>query len=246
MSLRIVSLLRIFVVIAVVGIVVLGIAFVQALLLGDDTTPRTAAERAIASAEEAVRANPDDAVARSRLAAAYLEQGSPTKAIEQAEFALRLNPEMPDAYFVLGEAKLRNNDIEGAIASLTSAANMTGQFAPFYQEVWVALARAQEQAKDYKAALDSFQNALQYGPDNATIYIERGQMLERRENWFEAAYDYAYTLLILPDSAEAKEGLARIEKGQPEDYAKAIDLVNKSREALGEAPHGDASATVEP
>jgi tetratricopeptide (TPR) repeat protein len=226
--------------VTVVAIVVAGVGLVQALVVGDDGTPRTAAERAIASAEEAVRANPDDAVARVRLAAAYLEQGSPSKAAEQAAIALRLNPAMPDAHFVLGVASFRQGDNQAAVASLNSAAEAEGQFAPFYQEVYVALARAYEAVDDTDSAIQSYEDALAYGPENAAIVVERGQMFEREEEWYEAAYDYGYALIFIPDYQEAIDGLARIEQGHPEEYAQAMENVDSLRAEVN--PHSGGAA----
>lgn len=235
--------MRLLVVVVVVAIVVAGAALVQALISRGDATPRTAAERAILSAEEAVRANPDDPVARVRLAAAYLEQGSPTKAAEQAEIALRINPEMPDAHFVLGVASHRQGDYEAAIASLTRATEMEGQFAPFYQEVYVALARAQEQSGDIEGALDSLEDSLRFGPENALVTLERAEMLERAERWEEAAFDFGYSLLFVPDMQEALDGLARIEQGHPEEYAKAMEQLEIVRAQA--RPHAGDSAPDE-
>jgi len=243
LSPRVLTALRALIVLVVIGILVAGVALVQAIVVGDDGTPRTAAERAIQSAEEAVRANPDDPVARVRLAAAYLEQGSTAKAAEQAELALRLNPEMPDAHFVLGVAHYRNGDIDKAIASLTKAGETEGQFAPFYQEVYVALARAHEANGDIDAAIEAFTTAFSYGPENATVYVQRGEMLERAEEWYEAAVDYAYALIFIADYPEALEGLARIEKDHPEEYARAMEAIELIRSQLN--PHAEDAGSTE-
>jgi tetratricopeptide (TPR) repeat protein len=243
LSSRVLTALRALVVLVVIAILVAGVALVQAIVVGDDGTPRTATERAIQSAEEAVRANPDDPVARVRLAAAYLEQGSNAKAIEQAELALRINPEMPDAHFVLGVAHYRNGDIDEAIASLTTAGETEGQFAPFYQEVFVALARAHEANDDLDSAIEAFTTAFGYGPENATVYVQRGEVLERAEQWYEAAVDYAYALIFIADYPEALEGLARIEQDHPDDYARAMETIEQIRAQLN--PHGEDAGTTE-
>ena len=229
MSPRMLFALRAIVVVAIVGIVVLAGSLVQFLLSGGPAdTPRTSAERAILSAEEAVRANPDDPVARVRLAAAYLEQGSAGQAIEQAQIALRIEPDDPSAYFVLGAAHAAQGELDLATQNLTRATQTEGQFAPFYQEVLIVLARVQEENGDREAALDSLEQALGYGPENATLLVERAQMLERAEQWFEAAFDYAWAVQFVPDYEEALEGLSRIESTHPEEYQEAVDLVEQT------------------
>lgn len=239
MSRRWLTVLRLLVVVAVVGVIAAGIAVVQALVDPDSGTPRTAAERAILSAEEAVRANPDDPAARVRLAAAYLEQGSPDLAKEQATLALRINPDFPDAHFVLGVAHFRLGDQDEAVASLTKAGETQGQFASFYQEVYVALGRAYEAKGDYEAALEAMTTAVQFGPTNSLLYVERGLLFERNEKWFDAAADFAYSLIFVSDNQEAIDGLARIEQAHPEEYEKA----RKHIEAVGAEllPHSSES-----
>ena len=243
MSRRALYALRVVVVVTVVAILGLGIALVQAFVTPGGGAPRTAAERTILSAEEAVRANPDDPVARVRLAAAYLEQGSTGMAKEQAELALRINPEMPDAHFVLGVALYRTGESEAAVASLTTAGETEGQFAPFYQEVYIALAGAHEATGDTDAAIEALNTAMTYGPQNARVYVERGLLFERAENWYEAAADFAYALIFVSDYQEAIDGLARIEQSHPEEHAKAVKDVDALRTQL--VPHSESTKTAE-
>lgn len=239
MSRRWLTVLRILVVVAVVGVIAAGIGVVQALVDPDSGTPRTAAERTIQSAEEAVTANPDDPAARVRLAAAYLEQGSPGLAKEQATLALRIDPELPDAHFVLGVAHYRLGEHEAAVESLTKAGTTEGQFASFYQEVFVALGRAHEATGDYAAALEAMTTAVQYGPTNSLVYVERGLLFERNEEWFDAAADFAYSLIFVSDNQEAIDGLARIEQAHPEEYEKARAHIEKVAAEL--LPHSSES-----
>lgn len=229
------TFLRVFVVVAVVGVLASGVALVQALVSPVTDTPRTAAERTIMSAEEAVRANPDDAIARARLAAAYLQQGSAGMAKEQAELALRLDPELPDAYFVLGVANYRTGEYEAAVQDLVTASETEGQFATFYMEVFMALADAHEALGDYESALAAYSEAIKRAPTNALIYIERGLMFERQEQWYDAAADFAYALVFIDDNQEALDGLARIEQSSPEEYARARQDIDAVRAQL--VPH---------
>jgi tetratricopeptide (TPR) repeat protein len=245
LSPRLLPVLRLLIVVSVIGIVVLGVGVVQALLSGGDGTPQTAAERAIVAAEEAVRVNPNDAQARARLGAAYLEQGSTNKAIEQAEIALRLQPEMPEAYLVLGVAHRRLGDLDQAISNLTKAGEADGQFAQFYQEVYVELANAYEEAGDVDAAVGSLERALSFGPENALIVLARAEMLERAGRWEEAAYDFGYVLLFVPDMQEALDGLDRMQEQHPEEYARAMELLDTYIAQIGPA-HGGTETTTTP
>lgn len=243
MSLRVLNILRILVAVAVVAVLVSAIALVQAFVSPGDDTPRTATERTILSAEEAVRADPNDPVARVRLASAYLEQGSTAGAKEQAALALRINPEMPDAHFVLGVAQYRLGESKAAIASLTKAGETEGQFAPFYQEAYVALGLAHEAAGDIDAAIEALNRAITYGPQNAIVYVERGLLFERAKEWYEAAADFAYALVYVSDYQDATDGLARMKQGHPKEYAKAMKDVALLRAQL--LPHSESTKTGE-
>lgn len=220
------TVLRVLIGLTVVGILIMGVSVVQALVQRGDKTPRSATERAIMSAEEAVKVNPNDAKARVRLGAAYLERGDTKKAIEQAEIALRLDPDAPAPHFVLGVAHRRDGDLDAAVKSLTTAGETQGEYAQFYQEVYIELARTLEDKDDIEAALASLEKAVRYGPENALVTLERAEMLERASRWEEAAYDFGYTLIFVPDLEEAQAGLARMQEQHPNEYAAAMKLLD--------------------
>jgi len=245
LSPRLLPLLRVLIVAAIAGVLVLGLSLAVAILTQGEGAPRTAEERAIFASEQAVEVNPEDANARARLASAYLEQGSFKKAIEQAEIALRLKPGMPEAYFVLGSAHRRDGNADEALANLTSATEAEGQYATFYQEVWVEIARTQKDQDDVETAISSLERALGYGPENALIVLERATMLEEIGRWEEAAYDYGYALVFVPDMAEANEGLDRMQEEHPTEYATAMKLLDAYIAQVGPA-HGSTDSTSTP
>ncbi|HET6498494.1 MAG TPA: tetratricopeptide repeat protein, partial [Coriobacteriia bacterium] len=169
----------------------------------------------------------------------YLEQGSAGLAKEQAELALRLDPDLPDGYFVLGVANYRIGEYAASVENLVTASETEGQFATFYMEVFMALADAHEALGDYESALAAYSEALKRGPTNALVYIERGLMFERAERWYDAAADFAYALVFIDDNQEALDGLARIEQSSPEDYARARKDIDAVRAQL--VPHAQVN-----
>jgi superkiller protein 3 len=179
-----------------------------------------------------VRANPESAISRIKLAAAYVDSGSPSAALEQADIAIRLQPDEPAGYYVKGLALMKLNRNEDAIEALTKSVETKGQLAPFYQDAWVALSRAQEGQGLDEEALASMNRAVNYGPENVLLLYERGALYERLENWEFAMEDYAAAMEYVPNYEPAITGLARLKEAHPDVF-----------EMLQERYSGDAPTT---
>ncbi len=177
------------------------------------------------AAEEAVKANPNDPTARIKLAAAYLEMNSAGQALQQAKEAVRLEPKQPDPYYMLGLVEFKTGDNKNAITHLQTAVNTKGQTAQFYQDALVTLANAQEASGDRKNALVTLGKAIDFGPENTPLLVQRAQMYERDSSWFLAATDYAWALTYVPNYDPARSALERIKKEHPAEYKKAVDAV---------------------
>ncbi len=206
-----------------VAIVVLVIALLAVTfgLVGSQTgAPRSELERAVFAAEEAVKANPQDAQARVKLAAAYLEEGSTGRAVQQAQFAVRLAPKSAAAYYVLGLAQEASGSTKDAIANLTKATKTTGEIADFYSDAYTALARVQEKDGDIKTALRTMGQAIDNAPENALLLYARGQMYERGQQWVSALDDYSEALSFVPDYPEARDAYSRLVREHPDALKK--------------------------
>lgn len=220
MSTRTPQVLRIVNIVLIVGIV-LGLGAVAYRVLTTDTsTPRTELERALFSAEEAVKANPEDPAARIKLAAAYLERGNSTGALEQADIAVRLAPDDPTGYYMKGLAESELGRTKEAIKTLTRAVETEGQLAGFYQDAWLALSRAYEKDGNDEKAIFAMVKAVNNGPENVVLLYERGQLYERVEDWENAMDDYASALEYVPNYEPALTGFNRLKKDHPDVFKK--------------------------
>lgn len=217
------------------AVLIVGILIVSGALLrfvfagGRPAAPRTELERAVFEASEAVKANPDDATARIKLAAAYLEEHSNGRALEQAQYAVRLDPATPGPYYVLGLAQDANGKTAEAAVSLKRAADTKGQLAQFYQDVYVALARVLEKQGKTKDALNAMDRAVNQGPENIIVLMARGNLNERQKLWLAAATDYVWSLYYDPGNTEAQAAYNRIAKDHPAEAKKAADAVAKTQ-----------------
>lgn len=220
MNPRALPVLKIVTIVLIVAIAVIAALFVQFFLSRNAaTTPRTELERAVYAAEEAVRANPESGDARIKLAAAYLESGAVEAAREQAQIATRIAPNDPNGYYILGlvESKAGNN--AKAIELLRKAANTKGQLAGFYQDVWRAMSSAYERSGDTSEAIGAMNMALNQGPENAELLVNRGRLYESEKRWADALYDYSLAVQFSPDHKEAMDSVRRIAKAHPDALA---------------------------
>lgn len=220
---RFTQVLRIGIAVLSVALVVLAGLTARHIILQDPTTPRSELDRAVLSAEQAVKADPEDPAARVKLAAAYLERGNVRDAIDQAKIAVRLAPDDPAAFYVLGLAEVRSGDVEAGISDLKKAAELKGQTAPFYQDVWIALARTYERQERLDEAIRALTTALSYGPENAPLLYERGMLNEKAKRWMDAMDDYAAALEYLPQYKEAQQRLDSLKAAHPKDYQRLLE-----------------------
>lgn len=214
---RAMPLLRVATIALAVAILAIAGAFVRFFVLGARSeVPRSEMERAVLAAEEAVRADPETSSARVKLASAYLEQGAKGSAEEQAKIAVRLDPEDPAAHYVLGLVQAARGDDRTAVKTLTKAANTEGQLGPFYQDVWASLSKAQLRLGEEKNALTSIEKAINFGPENAALLYERGQIYEQSKEWADALYDYSLAIQYVPDYEAARDAYDDLAKSHPE------------------------------
>jgi tetratricopeptide (TPR) repeat protein len=210
----------------ILGILATGAAIARYALLDDKLdAPRTEAERAVFLATQAVKADPNDAQARVKLAAAYLEMGKVNTAAKEAKIATRLAPDSGQAFYVLGLTEKEQGKLGEAAKSFEKAAKMDGQLGPFYQTCWLELAKVRMDQKDYKKAIKAYDEALDYGPESAPILYDMGVAYEKSGDKKTALAYYKETLEFIPDYEEALTAAKRlIDQGvtaEPTD--KAVD-----------------------
>lgn len=177
-----------------------------------DNTPRTETEKVIYMAEQAVAANPNDANARIKLAAAYLDAGKTGSAVREAEIAKRLDPGDPDVNYILGLVYKKQGDYKKAAAALEKAAKTKGKLADFYMAAWYELAKTYMESKDYKKAVKAYDKALGYNPESATLLYGIAEAYERIGDKKNALAYYEEALEFVPTYQEAIAAVERLKK----------------------------------
>lgn len=130
---------------------------------------------------------------------------------------------------VSGNLKLRNNDIDGAIADFSRAISIS----PSNGGYFLIRANAKERKRDYVGAIADYTRTIELArEDKDVLYMTRAEAKERMGDLVGAIADYTKTIEISPKSADAYHGrgLAKQKKGDAKgaaaDLAQARQLRN--------------------
>jgi tetratricopeptide (TPR) repeat protein len=142
-------------------------------------------EDAIESLTQAVKLNPQDAVAYAKLGLAHSALGAHKPAIAAFKQAIKLNRAFvdPDSYFRLGSAYIAVGDYTSAIDPLNQALyavkaqqveGRTPTTGPTETEINGALGRAYYGSGSYRQAARAFETAIRLKPDYASAHYGLG------------------------------------------------------------------------
>ena len=138
------------------------------------------------------------------------------------------NPDA-DTYYNRGNSKFNLDDFEGAAEDYENALKLN----PELTDALYNLGQAKFYLGDYKAAIQNFDKILKVFPEDAKTYSQRGLAHFELKNYKEAFKDFAYNILINPDTyAYSLRGKALLDinyyKESQADFTKAIELDQKN------------------
>jgi tetratricopeptide (TPR) repeat protein len=154
---------------------------------------------------------PDSAEAYLLAGRLFLRRELRDQATAQAQKALELNPKLPLAHQLLGEAALSHGDVAGAIKELEAERAIN----PVNGELYDRLGDAYLRAGQYDDAQQALNRAVLLEPGATGPYILLGQ-----------------TFLKLKDPIQALHYLARAEKMDPSNYI-THNLLGQAYKATG-------------
>jgi len=140
-------------------------------------------------------------VLAARLAA---EKGELDKAGEYAAAAVRLDPDSPEAHYVLGTIEQTIGHVETALDEYTAAAELgrsDAKYAMAQAETLVALDQVQE-------ALEVLRETVRRAPGKADVHTAMGDVLSLLAKPEEAVGSYRIALRLAPTQTGLKERLA--------------------------------------
>lgn len=192
-------------------LVVLGLGgAVLALKLRPAGAPATAASRDLATAQQAVTADPKDDWAQTALGLAYLDAGRDREARQAFETAIDLNDENWLATFQLG-LLVATSDGGRALELLERAAELaprTNKAGPL-----VALGDLQLEEGDALSAKKVYREAIADTPFLYDAHLGLARALEALGDEKGALQRYREAARFNPDSPEVAEAIARLQGG---------------------------------
>ena len=193
----------------------------------------TDADAAIAELEEAVRLAPGSIKALFNLAVAYGRSPAhgPAKEIEHLERVIAMAPAFPRAHLSLGKARLRQGQVQEAIAALEEAARLQPESGEAWYQLGLALARAGR--KEEAAAALAKGRALVAESDraqNANLDFVEGRAALNRGDLEAAVVRLRRAAHVVPDSPDVHRHLGSAlekggdRKGAAAAYRRALEL----------------------
>jgi protein O-mannosyl-transferase len=169
-------------------------------------------------------------------------RGNFTKAIENFEAALRINPDYADAHSALGFAFAIQGRLRDSFEQFHYALRLRPPLATAHTGLGLLLARQ----GNLSEAADHFHRALDSDPGDAQAHANLGLILKKWGQWGEAATHFGQAAQIDPDSEQAQRaqrewGLALAEQGELSEatiHLRAAVRINprdaRAHQSLGE------------
>jgi len=220
------------------------------------------------SRKKAVSVNSNASVAGSHTAEenrtqarAYLEESKQLyisdqdeKAVEVLQEAIKLDPELAEAYFRLGLACVavgKDQEAEDAYKKAVEKYKKYLEDNDKDAEAHYNMGQAYAGLHLYSEAVRKYRQATRLKDDDADMYYDLGTALSKLAQYDEAASAFSKSLEIDPDNtraedalAEAREGIQRIKAGkkhQEDLLKKEKDEDLKNANANGETPPANTS-----
>ena len=145
------------------------------------------------------------------------KEGKHKEAIKDYDQAIKLNPDLTEAYNNRGNAKSRLKQYPEAIKDYDQAIKLNPDLAEAYNNRGIA----KSDLKQYQEAIKDHDQAIKLNPEYAEAYNNRGNAKSGLEQYQEAIMDYDQAIKLNPDLAEAyyNRGIA---KSGLEQYQEAI------------------------
>lgn len=202
---RILTVAIIVVALAIVG----ALVFVLLTIPKQGEAPATAADAAISRAEEGIRANPEDVMARLTLANAYYQYGFYDDALTALDDARSLETTSVSmgAYVEIGYARVYEamEEPDSAREHYLAALDLEESFDAYY-----ALGSLAHNVGDDDEAVKYWLKAVEMEPAAATVRVEIAAVYEAQGKYDLALAQLEEAVKYIPDDTEATDALERV------------------------------------
>jgi tetratricopeptide (TPR) repeat protein len=164
-----------------------------------------------------------DGLAHVQQGAVYLGKGELDRAITEFNEAIRIRPDLAEAYCCRGTAYGEKGDWDKAIADHTESLRLNPNYLAAYGNRGIAY----EQKGEWDKAIADFNEAIRLNPAGALAYFQRGGAYLDKRDWDKAIADFNEAIRLNSDfpAAYLHRGLAY--EGMS-DLDKAIADCNKA------------------
>jgi cellulose synthase operon protein C len=176
---------------------------------------------AVDSLQNALRNDPDNAIAHYWLGNAFAQQHNEDQSRQEWREAVRLRPDLTDAQRALAGLALRHGDIETVLQ--TAQQIITAQ--PYAADGYILKGVADLAREHFAEAQQDAQQALQRAPLNPAPYVQMGNIQLIQKHYAEAEKFYQQALDKDPSSGEGLSGLMNTYFAQKQ-YDKAVAAAN--------------------
>ncbi|MGH9318950.1 MAG: sulfatase-like hydrolase/transferase, partial [Vicinamibacteria bacterium] len=210
----------------------------QDLLGREDLT----AEEAIAEYRDILALEPENALARNRLANTLAEERRYEEAVGEFRALMRVSEVDSQGVENLGVALLLLDEVEEALAVTEAAVQET----PWDPDLQVLRGEALERAGRPREALGAYERALEIQPEDAENYWRRGAVLLKVGEDARAEEDFRKAIDADPDLEPARIALSRrlSQTGRVEEARKLLEEASKGGETSPEWKAGLAEAEI--
>jgi tetratricopeptide (TPR) repeat protein len=185
------------------------------------------ASGAVGPLQEALRNDPNNAVAHYQLGIAFDQQHDDDRAEAEWHEAVRLKPDMTESQQALAQVQLRRGDTEGLLQTAQQLINAQPPAADgFLLRSVVEISRQR-----FTDAESDLRKAMELAPASPAPYVQMGAMRLAQKQFGEAEKLYEQALEKDPSSAEALRGLMAAyiqDKQLDKALAAANDQIAKS------------------
>jgi tetratricopeptide (TPR) repeat protein len=182
-------------------------------------------DKVIAIANEAIRLDPNSAMAFVNRGAAYQNKGDNDRAIADYSEAIRLDPKTAVAFRNRCGTYLSKGDMDRAIANCNEAIQLN----PNNAAAFVNRGAVYGNKGDNDRAIADYNEAIRLDPNSAAAFVSRGAAYQNKGDNRRAIADYSEAIRLNPNDALAfcNRGKAKLKINQAsgnEDITKARQL----------------------
>lgn len=201
----------------------------RALDLARELMNRKRFDDAIVALDDALKMDPDLAIAYSRRGRALAMKGDFTKALADHEISLKMDPTDARNFGNRGRTHLDRLEYDKAIADFDQAIRLNPKDASQHFErgkAYLAKAELDRAITDYTTAID-------LDPTKTAVWIDRGRAWSRKREYQKAINDYTKALEVNPKAATAYNNRGVVYRNMKEydkamaDFEAALRLVPK-------------------